>query len=171
MGFLQDTTNNPRTYWMQFLFNGQMHRLSHTYTINPAATVYMEGIVPAGKLIHIFSRNMSVAAGGPITVDLIEAPTITDGTTPPTVVSNLDRRSAKTPALINYVDPTAVSGGTLIDRDYVATTGGPNSATSISAGATERILKPSTKYVITMTNTGAQASTFNIGIVWYESGN
>lgn len=171
MAFLQESTNNPRTYWMQFLFNGQMYRTSHTFSIPTATSVYIEGITPANKLVHIFSRSMSVAGGGPIIVDLIEAPTVTNGTTPPTVTSNLDRRSAKTPSFIQYVDPTAISGGTLIDRDYLATTNGPNSAAALTPGTTERILKPSTKYIIQMNNTGSQTSTFNLGIVWYESGN
>jgi hypothetical protein len=165
------STNNPRTYWMQYLFNGQMFKFGHTYSIASLGTAYMQGIVPAGKLIHIFSRTMDVEGGGPVTCSLYEAPTITDGTTPPDITSNLDRRSAKTPTFLNYINPTGVSGGTLIDRDVIPTGGGPKTTASFVSGATERILKPSTKYCLVFYNGGTQTSSFTINITWYESGN
>lgn len=157
-------------YWLNFLFVGQMYSASHKYSIAATSSAYMESIVPSNKLIHLISRDLTVDAGGPLDVELYEAPTITDGTTPPTIY-NLDRRSSKTPSWQLFVNPTGVSGGTKLLVAQISTGGGPKSTGGLSSGVAEFILKPSTKYVLKITNTGTQTSTVVLTYTWYESGN
>jgi hypothetical protein len=160
-------------YWMNFLFTGQMYTASHSYTIGNGATAYVQSIIPptTGRIIHLMARNINVDGGGPITINLYENPTVTDGTTPFSAMGNCDRRSAKTPQWALYCDPTAVSGGTLLTTDIVSTGGGPKATGSLVSGAVELIFKPSAKYVLKMTNNGSIASTVIVSYLWYESGN
>jgi len=159
-------------YWLNFLFAGQMYIASHSYTIGNGATAYVESIIPptTGKIIHLLTRGITVEGGGPITIDLYEAPTVTDGTTP-FIMSNLDRRSAKTPSWQLFSDPTGVSGGTHISTDIVSTGGGPKATGALVSGTTELIFHPSYRYVLKMTNLGSLASTVIVSYLWYESGN
>ncbi|GEM_PF-5307397 len=157
-------------YWLNFMLSGQMYSASNQYSIASSGVAYMQSTTPSNKLIHLISRDLTANGGGPITVELFEAPTITDGTTPPTIY-NLDRRSAKTPSWQLYTNPTGVSGGTKLLIAQISTGGGPKGSGGLSSGISEFILKPSTKYVLKMTNTGAQTSLVTLTYLWYESGN
>lgn len=156
-------------YWLQFLYAGEMFTASRLYSVAAASTAYVQSITHA-KLIHLLARTLSVDGGGPITLALYEAPTVTDGTLQFTKM-NCDRRSAKVSTFDLFYNPTAVSGGTLLFTDYVATGGGPKSTGSTTAGINEVVFKPNTKYVLALTNTGTQTSAIQINYLWYESSN
>lgn len=157
-------------YWLQFLYAGQMFTASHLYSaVAAGGTVYVESII-GSELIHLLARNVTVDGGGPVTLSLYEAPTITDGTLQFTKM-NCDRRSAKTGTFILYYNPTAVSGGTLLFTDYIATGGGPKGTGGTTVGINEVVFKPNTKYVLAITNTGTQTSNVQINYLWYESSN
>jgi hypothetical protein len=86
-----------------------------------------------------------------LTYKLTESPTITDGTTALTAV-NFNRNSPKTALYRLYVDPTNVSGGTLIKeyRHYSL----PNAPvqTSMEGNGTFIKLKRNTSYALSFTN-------------------
>lgn len=156
-------------YWLQFLYAGQMYIASHLYSVASGATVYVESITNA-KLVHLLSRTLTVDSGGPVALSLYEAPTVTNGTSQFTIM-NCDRRSAKTPTFVLYYNPTAVSGGTLLFTDYIATGGGAKGTGSTTAGINEVVFKPNTKYVLALTNSGSQTSAVQVNYLWYESSN
>jgi len=85
---------------------------------------------------------------------MTEAPTITDGTTALTAI-NFNRNSTKTALYRLYVDPTNVSGGTVIReyRHYSL----PNAPvqTSMEGNGTFMKLKRNTSYAISFTNNDA----------------
>lgn len=157
-------------YWLNFLFAGQMFEWNYKFSVGAGATVYYEGITGTDHLIHILLSKVSVEGGGPYRVNLYEAPTVTDGTIPQPAY-NLNRRSAKLLDGIIYINPTAVSGGTLLERLLIPTGGGPNTAASLKPGIAERILKTNTKYVVSITNSGLSAGTAMINNLLYHSGN
>lgn len=156
-------------YWLNFLYAGQMFSWDHKFTIPSAGTVYYEVETGLSRLHHTLTRGLAVDGGGPITLRLIEAPTLTDGTLK--AANNMDRRSAKIAATKFYTNPTGVAGGTVIEEMFIPTGGGPNTSASLQAGLTERILKPNTKYVVSILNSGAQPSTVEVNILFYESVN
>ena len=156
-------------YVSQHLFDGELYLITSIRSKGAGATVYLQGKF-SDRLFHVISRAHSFDGGGPFTVDVVEAPTITDGTTP-VIARNMNRNSAKTHQAIFFSDPTAVSGGTVIET-LLLPAGGVGSNTS-GVGSTlgaERILKQNTDYVIRIANAGG-ASTFNTVVLFYESGN
>lgn len=161
-------------YWLNFVFTGQFFTVHHRYTIAAGGTAYLQAKTNS-RLFHTVARSMNFDGTGPVVVDAIESPTITDGTTPPDVVSNLDRRSSKTPTTQIFVDPTGVSGGTLIDRDVLFSTGGGffggNATGTFVSANWERVLKQSDSTILAINNTGGDTVDFIVSIVFYESGN
>lgn len=171
MANISSFVNNQRPYWLQFVFTGQAFDLAHRFTILAGATAFHQ-FKTGNTIAHIISTFTSWQGNnvGPLTRDILENPTITDGTTPPQLSANLDRRSSKVGQAQYFVDPTGVSGGTLVSRNVVH--GGENKVSVAPAGAVfELVLKPNTDYAIRFINeTGADADVF---FQWqcYESGN
>lgn len=85
------------------------------------------------------------------TEKIIEAPSLTDGTTPLSALYNLNRQSADTPGFDIYTNPTSVTGGTVIDQveQYEAkkSLGGAGEAGNIRLK-----FKKETDYVLELTN-------------------
>lgn len=156
-------------YLSQFMFTGNVYVLNSIRSIGATSTVYIQGKFGATKLFHTIERRHSFEAGGPFTIDLIEAPTITDGTTA-AFAANMNRLSNKTHEAQFFGDPTGVSGGTIIDTLYLPASGTGANTTGTGVSGFERILKKSTDYVIRIVNAGA-ASTFYTSVLFYESGN
>lgn len=169
MAVITSNTFRDTPYWLNFLFEGQMFTWHNKFSIPATSTVFYEVKTDPLRLHHTFQRSLSVEGGGPITLQLIEAPTLVDGT--PIVSNNLDRRSAKTADTLFFINPTGVSGGTVIEEMFIPTGGGPNTSAALNAGLTERVLKQGTTYAVSLTNDGAQASTVEVNIIYYESGN
>lgn len=164
--------NTP--YWLNFVFNGRFFKFHHRFTIVAGATANIQALI-GNRLCHIVSRHISFTGSGPVQADILESPTITNGTTPPIILSNLDRRSSKVPTTQFFVNPTGVSGGILIDRDILYTPSGPGGSavrsTTFSNALWERILKPSASTVLSLTNQGGDTVDITIDVVFYESDN
>lgn len=162
-----------RVYWMQFIFAGQAYNMQYKFTVAQGASVEIEIITPADFLIHITNKYASTSSDE-IDIELIEDPaTVTDGTT--AIPSfNMDRRSAKTSALQIYSDPTAITGGTVIESLYLPGFGGLLPTLSngqVGQGLSERVLRPSTKYIFRATNNGTASATIQYNWFWYQSSN
>jgi len=156
-------------YLAHHMFDGDMYILSSIRSVGAGATVYIQGKFGATKLFHTIERRHTFEGGGPYTIDLIEAPTITDGTTA-AFAANMNRQSANTHEAQFFSDPTAISGGTIIDTIYMPAAGLGSQTIGAGVVGIERMLKKSTDYVIRIVNAGA-ASTFYTSVLFYESGN
>lgn len=162
--------NTP--YFLNFIFNGQMWTFRHRLSIAGNTTVdAIQVKTGSPKLIHAFQRTMTVEGGGPYVISLVEAPaTITDGTLL-TTNHNMDRRSTKTSQLQYFSNPTNVTGGIIIDEDFVPTGSGPKATGSFAGSGVERVLKVNTTYVLRVQNQSSNAGTFQFNILTYDSGN
>jgi len=173
MTLISSTVFRDTPYWLNFVFAGQTFNMSHIYSsVAAGASVYFQATTE-GRLAHIVRLAASVQGGGPVVGYLIESPSFTAGSAPPTVVANMDRRSSKAPTMACYVNPTGVTGGTTIELTLIATGGGvlETGAGSVAIEALEWVLRPETSYVIRLHNQGTAASTINLSMVWYESSN
>lgn len=177
MKFEYNRGNRP--YWLQFLFDGKYFLSSHKYTVlkNNGVAYYQfktgELVGSSKRLVHIVSRNYVVEGGGPIVVEIFEGlfDTLTDGTIPANVFSNLDRRGGQDSVATIYVNPTNITGGTLFDQELIATGGGPKASGSFVSGVTERVLNYNTDYIIKFTNQSlTEDAILQQKILWYESG-
>jgi len=156
-------------YLAHHMFDGDMYILSSVRSVGAGATVYIQGKFGASQFFHTIERRHSFEAGGPYTVDLIEAPTLTDGTTA-AFAANLNRTSTNTHTAQFFSDPTGISGGAIIDTLFMPALGTGANTTGTGIVGVERILKKSTDYIIRIVNGGA-ASTFYTSVLFYESGN
>lgn len=156
-------------YLAHHMFDGDMYILSSVRSVGSGATIYIQGKFGSTQLFHTIERRHTFEGGGPYTIDLIESPTITDGTTA-VLARNMNRQSTNTHTAQFFSDPTGVSGGTIIDTLYIPSAGLGSQTTGTGVLGVERILKKSTSYVLKIVNGGA-ASTFYTSVLFYESGN
>lgn len=159
-----------RSYPLNFIFIGQMYLAQHNFTVTAGATAYIQ-FKTSAVLTHGVQREIAVESGGPITVEILEAPNLTDGDTGIDVFSNLNRLSTNTSASAYYSNPTNISSGTTIEKYLVPTGGGPKSAVAFGGGIFERIYKQNTDYIVSLSNAGAQDSDVTYSFIFYESGN
>lgn len=138
------------------------------FTVAAGASAYLEVLTPATGYVHW--KPTAIQTDGPkILVQLIEAPT----TTPGTVVASSNRRRVGTPPVSTVIvrtNPTGVSGGTVIDQDYVGggTGAGLSSVTGgIASNDNEWVLAQNTLYVIKVTNGGSASTDVGVKIFYY----
>lgn len=169
---IEEITGAARTITTDhdFIHKGIAFTTASKFTIAAAASAYLEIIVPVGSYVHF--KPTSIQTDGPkITVQLIEAPTLTTGST---VVVPVNRRRVGTPTLSLLTvknNPTAVSAGTVLDQDYVGGGTGAGGSTVSGGMATndnEWVLKPATTYALKVTNGGSASADVNIKTFWYE---
>lgn len=140
------------------------------YTVANAASAYLEIIVPADAYVHF--KPITMQSDGPkILVQLIEAPTITTGLTGVTPV-NRRRIGTPTPSLVTFhSNPTGVSGGTIIDQDYIGGgtgAGGSSVSGGMATNDNEWVLKQATTYVVKIANNGTAPADVNLKTFHYE---
>jgi hypothetical protein len=129
-----------------------------------ATSLYMELITPASGLFRI-ANIIGAMSEVPGILTLVEAPTITDGTT---VISAIhrNRHFTQAPTLVRYSDPTAISGGTQVARQLIGGAGAQG--VTINMEPDYIILKNSTKYLITLLNSSGGAAYAQITLSWVE---
>jgi len=130
---------------------------------------YHIGIQTGTKIPHLKQARISTDAEK-VTVELVEGATFTDGDAAP--VFNRNRNSDETPEVNVVEGVSSVSGGTIIDTDYIGggSSGGPFAMAlgSEVAGVTEWNLKPNENYVLKLLNEGAASATVLVKLIWYE---
>lgn len=83
-------------------------------TINSGQSSYLQMDTGASK--SVFVIGYTITTNSPrLSEFIIEAPTLTSGTTPLTI-HNSNRQSSNTPDFVIYSDPAGVTGGTIIDQ-------------------------------------------------------
>jgi hypothetical protein len=128
-------------------------------------------VVPAATYPHLNRVNFSVSSGD---VDIVsfEAPTQTDEGSVLTSY-NTNRNSANTPGMLVYTGPTITVDGTQIHTAWVPPTAAGvgqsknDGVADVNAGE-EWIIKPSTEYLIRLTNNAGAAIDFRYEFLWYE---
>lgn len=126
--------------------------------------------VPASLYPHLRAYIVT-ANDAPMRVFLYEGATTSDDGTGMTGY-NLNRNSANTASTVVTHSPTVTGTGTLLDISLIPDTGGglfsPGGGAGSSDLPTEWILKPSTKYLIRVTNDSGSATAVDFQIFWYE---
>lgn len=139
------------------------------FTIAAGASAYLEILPPAWAFVHF--KPVAIESDGPkILAQLIEAPT----TTPGTPVTPVNRRRLGTPpaaATVIRINPTGVSGGTVLDQDYIGGgtgKGGTQTSGGNASNENEWVLNPGTLYLLKITNSGPNPADVNVKVFWYE---
>lgn len=165
-----DTTSNALTvidFEHSRIHNGKGFLANGKYTIANGATSYFLLKNPAASYPHLRQLGLTATAG-PIDVYLFESPTTTADGTGLTEI-NYNRNSATTPNLQVYTGPTVSADGTQLE--YLIVTGTKHDAGTGSDGTnTEFVLKPSTNYLVKLTNNSGSSADYSLKLFWYEIG-
>lgn len=141
---------------------GKVYELSYTATLGGNATTYFQ-MKTASKPVMLIHLEIS-SSSEPLKVSLLEAPTMTNGTT--AVASyNMNRSKLTTATTLFYSDPTYTSGGTTVNI-HLVTAGKGGGAITAEAGAW--ILKTATNYLIKVEQLTNQATTVAYNAVFSE---
>ena len=121
--------------------------------------------VKTGALKTTFSHYDLISVTENMRMTVLEAPTITDGTTQVTPI-NVNRISPDTALTRFYTNPTGVSGGTSILLQ-----GFPSGANKVGGTINSHFVwtyLPNTSYVVKIDNLGNSTSTFFFHTGFYE---
>lgn len=154
--------------WLRFepydlCLQGRVFSVSLEGSIASGQSAYAQ--VKTGALKTAVIHYDFVAVSENMRFTVLEAPTITDGTTQVTPI-NVNRNSANTALTRFYTNPSNISGGTTI-----LIHGMPSGANKIG-GSTEHSetwdLPANTSYVVKIDNLGNSTSTFFFNMGFYE---
>ncbi len=126
---------------------------------------------PADGTVDIHLKDLKVwLVDNPWEIELIEAPTVTDGTSQLTPI-NRNRKSSNTSQLTVYSDPTNISGGTVLGSCLAGGGSGIGQADSggVDGFTLEYELMPSTDYVLRVKNTSGTVNPGSVQVFWYEA--
>ena len=135
------------------------------------AHTYIELKTPLTDLIHLKNTSFWISEG-PVLLKIIEAPTLTTGTTP-FVPVNLNRRlkdgSVIASGAVVKVDPTGISGGTEIKAFRFGVSGvGSQESESVVRNEIERLLREDTTYLLDLQNLSGSAIDLTMSMIYYE---
>jgi hypothetical protein len=158
------------------------HRMGHDgfmfHVSGPAVSVVDTAIldhlliVPAFTYPHL-NRIRATVGKGDCTVQLYESTTVSDNgdlVTP----RNTNRNSSNTPSTLLLSDPTVTGVGDLLHTTWIppTATGVGQTADGVSNAefGEEWVLKPSTNYLIRITNNSGVTIDVDLELLWYEIG-
>lgn len=127
-------------------------------------------VTPALTFPHLQRLEFTFGAGDIDIVAYEDTTTSADGALVTT--HNTNRNSTNTPNLEIYQGPTVTGVGTLIHTQWVqpTSTGVGQTANGVSnvSNGEEWLLKPSTKYLIRVTNNSGATINYRFEALWYE---
>lgn len=128
----------------------------------------IEFVTPAVGYVHM--KLMTALAEGLASFEVVEAPTLSSGSTAFTPV-NL-RRVGTPPASTCTLktDSTYTSGGTVIRAYLLGQGSGGNSTGGTQDKDIELVLKPETTYLFRVRNLAGSAKALSLWLFWYEEG-
>jgi hypothetical protein len=158
----------------------ELHRLTHdgfVYHSSGKVTGMIDSnvddflvVVPAVTFPH-FQRLQITAGRGDIDILVYEGATASDDGTPVSTF-NVNRNSTNTPDTVLNSAPTISDVGTLIHTQWIqpTATGVGQSPAGITGetNGEEWVLKPSTKYLIRITNNSGATIAYRYEFLWYE---
>lgn len=142
----------------------------HTFNIAAGQSAYLHIVAPIDKYVH-FKPSLYSTDGPSVFIDLAEGgTTVSDGTA---ILPRNKRRVGSTPdtsAMLVYYAPGTPVMGTIVDSDFIGGgTGNGASKTGASMpGKDEIVLKPGSKYLMRITNSGTNTVNTHVKMFWYE---
>ncbi len=149
------------------IHEGLLYTVSSTVTIANVGGVHdFMAVVPAGTFPHFRSITISTD-NGPIAVQFFEDTTVSASGSLITAYNN-SRSSLNVTTVLIYDSPTVTSAGVVLETIVIP--GNKQTGSFGSESSNEWILKPSTNYIIRVTNNtiGAGDSEVTINMFFYE---
>lgn len=146
----------------ELALSSKVYEVSYSFSQTGNETDYFQ-IKTGAKTPMIIALNVSTSTE-PLKLTLLEAPTMTNGTTAVTAY-NMRRPSTNTATTTFFSDPTFTSGGTPVNF-HVVTAGKGGGAITSEVGIW--VFKASTNYLLKVEQLSNQATTVTINIVFAE---
>lgn len=131
-------------------------------------------VTPASPEPHIQTFELRMGRGDIDILTYEGTTTSADGAAQSVLNTHRDRAATQTPGTTLHIGPTVSAVGTLIHTQWLpptATGTGLSGGGFVGEGAGEEwILKPSTKYLIRITNNSGATIDYRWEAVWYEPG-
>ena len=127
--------------------------------------------VASGKIVHLKVWR-PWGEGGLNSMEVVEAPTFTTGST--SIIANIQNRNrygddVATAMQLAKSDPTSISVGTVIDGPVLFGGGGAGGGSGGSlSNDQELVLEQNTTYIIRLKNLSGAAKAMGIWLFWYE---
>lgn len=155
----------------KYIHEGKAFSIGNKMDIAASKVGAIQITTPATGVVH-FRPAMINAIGGPIFASLLEDYSFVGGSEIPAV----NHRRIGTPPASAVVakgatDITAVAGAAAVSLDTVVVGSSTQGSQKLGGSVSEMEewpLKPSTNYLITLTNTAVSTSTVGYGLFWYE---
>lgn len=151
--------------------DGFMYHTSGKVTgIANGASVEVLMVTPADLMPH-FNRALFSFSRGDWDIDTFEDVVVSAEGTLITNVYNTNRNSSNTPGLMIFNTPTVTGDGTQLHKLWAVPTGtGQGNTIGLSdvKNGEEWILKPSTIYMVRLTNNSGGNATMSYEFLWYE---
>lgn len=146
--------------------DGNMFSFTSHGTITAGSSIVLLGRTGA-KQVHFDGFNLELSQGL-FLVEMFESPTVTSAGTLQTAV-NRNRASSTASTMLLYAGTTVSANGTLVEDDYLFSTGtGKNILSGTSTIGEGWILKVSTDYIIKLTNQATSTTSYNAKFLWHE---
>lgn len=147
---------------------GLTFHLSIYSTVTAGVPKYCEFRTGA-KYIHLKQKNHRDGSDSTL-CSFIEAPVIGTPGTLEVPSYNRNRNSNTVSSMKVYSNPNSITGGTILDYDYLfaSTTNQSASSAVPSEDRFEWVLKPNTSYIFKLENLGDGDATFVAKLNWYE---
>ena len=147
--------------------DGLAFGLSSHSTLTAGSSLIMLGVTGT-RQVH-FDGFLCDVSQGQFLVELYESPTVTTlGTLQDSRRRN--RINTNTSQMLVYAGGTVSANGTLISDDYIINIGQGNNIVGGTAGLDDGfVLKPSTTYMIKLTNQAGTTTTYNAKFAWHEA--
>jgi hypothetical protein len=139
---------------------GKTYSVSFTASLASAATTHVQ--IKTGSTSCIIMDWHVSGAGQPLTVEAIENPTVTDGTSP-VVAYRTNRQLSGAASTTFFSNPTSISGGTVIFTESIPSEKGTGG--SLDSGHVW-VLKKNEDYLWKITNTGNNTTTVS-GVIFF----
>jgi hypothetical protein len=156
-------------YWLGFVFAGQAFTLSHRATIPPGQRLNIQISTGKETIAHITDRRI-VSGSEQLGIKLLKNPRFTHGNRK-LPATNLDDRSKIQAATSFYINPSNISGGTVMEETMIPRYAFTQGGTPIESTSFERILQFDSHYILSIKNEGFYPTNIALNLAFYESGN
>jgi hypothetical protein len=150
-----------------YIHDGLLFETFHKASVASSGVMNVSILTPAAGYIHLRPSAVSTS-GDLVTIAFYEGTTMTVGTG--LTAYNHNRNSTKAPTVVVKHTPTITADGTLLGQSFIG--GGTGVGGSRSGGergeVNEWVLKPSTQYLLRITNGSSAANVIQANVLWYE---
>lgn len=136
-----------------------------TLTVATGKIGALQITTPAGKSIHLQPVGIAVSAGPVVSSLLEDYSYVTAGAITP-IDTNRSLKATSTVVLKGVADISAVAGSAPITIYTLSIPAADTGRKTL--GAKEIVLKPSTNYLVTFTNSNAGNAVINFALAWEE---